>query len=251
MGVRLSMVLSDLKALASRLISTLRFVTAISQTQRQVLGCLRYWDAHCSTLDDPNFVPGKLEVHHGTITLGKNAYMDFNLDGKVIGTLEAVSTGLIEGTISPIGGTTVLGWTQGSWTAQNVPNYSQEAIEKAMYNFLPGGPQAPFPTSNITVHETIQTAWSSSDGALSPGTSIITGVTAFPDPTHLALTWKPDVSSYSTVTWEIENRLEENLAQSQDFLAGIWAAVAVTAGLMALAVIGNVIRTIIYGRMKD
>jgi hypothetical protein len=212
----------------------------------KALGCV------LDHMNDPSFVPGKLELHRGTITLGKSPYMNFSLDGNVVGTLGAVSTGRIEAITNPIGGDSVFNWMQDSFSAQSIPNSSWTAIWKSMFTFMPGGPFAPFPASSkITVHETIQTAWSNSDGALAPDTSIVTGATAFPDPTRLALTWKPGQSSYNPVTWEIENRLEQNVAQSQDFLAGIWAAVAATAALMALAVIGNLIKTLVVGRMEN
>ncbi len=202
-------------------------------------------------MNDPSFVPGKLELHSGTITLGKSPYMEFDLDGHVVGTLEASSAGRIEAITNPIGGDSVLNWMQDSWNAKNVPSYSQEAIWKSMINFMSGGPSVPYPSSDLTVHETIQTAWSDSTGALAPDTNIVTGATAFSDPTRLALTWSPSRTTYNSVIWEIENRLEQNVAQSQDFLAGIMAAVAATAALMALAVIGNLFKTLIIGRMKD
>ena len=202
-------------------------------------------------INDPNLVPGKLALHHGNIFLGKNTHIDFTLDGNVVGPLDAYSVSRIEASMGPIGGDSVLGWMQNSWTKQTVPNSSWKAIANWAAHFLPGGPQGRLPSSSITVHEAIQTAWSSSDGTLTPETSIITGAPSFPDPSHLTLTWKPGQPSYRSVSWEIENRLQQTRAQSEDFQAGIWAAVAATAALMALGVIGNMIITLIVGPKDD
>jgi hypothetical protein len=196
-------------------------------------------------------VPGNLTIYCGSSDLGGDAQFGIYLGSDFVGPVEATGGGRVEGLTGAIGGWDVLNndpaW-QGFWNvvtgvASEPSSWKLAGKQQACQNF------APQPDS-LTVNETIATSDTDSVGSLNQDTSIITGASSFQNPGRLAITWKPGQSSYRDVSWELENRLLEETAQSQDFLAGVFAAVAASAALMALALFGSTIREAIVDHIR-
>jgi hypothetical protein len=188
-------------------------------------------------LNNPAGIPGNVALHTGSNDLGNEQDFSFSLYSNFAGPVVAIGGSYIDGLTGPIGGSDV---------------WDDLLLEyRAHKQHLPPILPIPFQVAPdpITVNEEVATKWTDGFGNLDSDTSLITGAPQFPNPRSLAITWKPGQSDQD-VSWEIQNRLVAESLQSQDFFAGVLAAVASTAALMALALLGAAIRDAILNRIR-
>jgi hypothetical protein len=190
-------------------------------------------------LNDPNLVPGQLELHTGSTDLGKASAVNFSIEADAAGPFTASGGGRIEGVTGAIGGTDVAEAIYGSIaTLKDFPPYSQSEFARALKGFQVA-------SGSLRVDETVITDWTDANGILNQDVSLLSSSQPFANPRQLYFSPEPGQSSQANVWWELENRLQVEDAQSQDFLAGVLAAVAATAALMCLALLGSTIRSLV------
>lgn len=158
----------------------------------------------------------------------------FSLQGRIAGPLYAAAGGRMAGSEGAIGGVEILDTPQTS-----AGNFVAREFTMASY------------MNNITINEAIETNWTNNTGALNADTSLIAADSDFANPRRLYLTWKRSQFPYKDQAWELENRVEHGNAQSQDFLAGVFVAVAATAALMCIGLSGRVISGLVMRHIED
>ncbi len=102
----------------------------------------------------------------------------------------------------------------------------------------------------VQIATTILTDWTDNAGILIPGTNVIAGGEFLADPRSMVFRTDHNGTSYSTrpVYWELENSALRERAQRTDFLAGVAAAAAASAGIIALTLIGRIISVLFTAR---
>jgi hypothetical protein len=205
--------------------------TAASLTR--LLNCM--WQQQ----DNPRAIPGPLALHTGSARLGNSPLVSFYLQGGAAGPFLGQGGGRVEGVTGVVGGTDTLVTIFASISSpKDIPVVSRKAIGAAMKTFTPA-------TTKLGASETVVTDWTDSSGHLGQGVDLLSSSQPMVNPHQLSFSWKAGQAP-GNAWWELENRLSVENAQSQDFFAGVWAAVAATAALMALALLGKTVRDLIF-----
>jgi hypothetical protein len=208
---------------------------------QQVFGAIAFVNCSMHHSGNPALSPGPLEVYTGSTKLGDSPRVSFELDSGAAGPFLGHGGGRVEGVTGVVGGTdTLLTILSSIPSLKAIPKFSQKAIGGALKTFQ-------YAPAKLAASETVATDWTDGNGNLGQGVDLLSSSQPPTAPRQLVFSWKAGEAP-GNVWWELENRLSVEDAQSQDFFAGVWAAVAATAALMALALLGKTCGDLIVGR---
>ncbi|WP_405993070.1 hypothetical protein [Streptomyces sp. NBC_00986] len=183
---------------------------------------------------NPDAITANVAIHTGSVNDTTANDLQLQLTGAVARVSEFAQAGRIQGRAGMIGGRDALSLMTAALMADaDADADAKNGTHQPESNFTVAA-------SSLNVQETVINDWTDSQGVLIPEASVMHSDPALPDSRKLSWNWS-GLSKQTEMSWEIENQIEREKYQSQDFLSGIWLATAAAMAISGLTVAGKVI----------